>query len=132
MFFDLSLEGRSATAESITQATEFHRTIRNGLVALRGLAGEARAAAFLVPSRLVGGSEGGLIVDKLHDDDAVPTREGERRTGAERAATKLRANTATPRGGWARGVRGGRRPGRRAGDAVQEGEELGMAEHRVV
>jgi hypothetical protein len=83
MFFDLSLEGRSATAESISQATEFHRTIRNGLVALRCLVGEARAAAFLVPSRLVGGSEGGLVVDKLRDDDAVPTREGERQTGAE-------------------------------------------------
>jgi hypothetical protein len=132
MLFDLGLEGSSATTESITQAAEFHRTIRDGLVALRGFAGEARAAAFLIPSRLVRGSEGGLVVDKLHDDDAVPTREGERRARAKRAATKLRANTVAPRGRRTRGVRGGRRPGQRAGDAVQEGEELGVAEHRVV
>jgi hypothetical protein len=132
MLFDLSLEGCSATTESIAQATEFHRPIRNGLVALRGLAGEARAATFLVPiPSLVGGSKGGLVVDKLRDDDAVPTREGERQAGAERATTQLRANTAAPGGGRTRGVRGGQRPGRRAVDAVQESEELGVAEHRI-
>jgi hypothetical protein len=84
MFLDLFLESGGAPAKRVTEAADLHGALSDGLVGLRGFAGQAGAAPVFLRRGSTWGINGGRIaVHDLRDDDIVPPRGRDGRAGAK-------------------------------------------------